>query len=84
MKRRELKFVIGKGGLLVPDHIAEEIGLGCPLCDDHEVVPLTPQWNLSPIIAKFRDKHRGHGDLETLERRCGTLYRTGKMPGLST
>jgi hypothetical protein len=81
-RRRELKFVKGAGGLLVPDHIASAVGLGCPRCDDHEVVPLAPEWQLAPIIMGFRGKHRGHGDLETLERREGTLYITGKMPGL--
>jgi hypothetical protein len=80
---REVKMVVGPAGLLVPDHIATKIGLGCPLCDDHELVPLEPQWNLLPIMVGFRNKHRGHGELETLEFREGRLYVTAKVPELA-
>jgi hypothetical protein len=82
MKPRSPKMVPGPAGLYVPEHMADEAGMGCPLCDDHELVPLTPEWQLMPIIAKFRGKHRGHGDLESLERHAGKLFVTGKIPGL--
>jgi hypothetical protein len=81
---RDLKMVMGPAGLLVPDHVATKIGLGCPLCDDHELVPLSsPQWDLTRIMVDFRNKHRGHGELETLEYREGRLYVTSKVPGLA-
>ncbi len=83
MNGREVKMVMGPAGLLVPDHIASKIGLGCDLCDDHELVPLEPQWNLNAIMVKFREKHRGH-QLVTLEWREGRLYVTGKIPILPT
>lgn len=86
---REVKWGVGPAGLLVPDHVASKIGLGCPLCDDHELVPLSTSsapndWNLTPIMVKFREKHRGHGELETLEWREGRLYVTARVPGLAS
>jgi hypothetical protein len=72
------------GRLLVPDEVAEKIGFGCPKCDDHELVPVNQRdHNISAIITRFRNKHRGCGELETLEQRSGRLYVTGKAPALS-
>jgi hypothetical protein len=76
-------MVQGPAGLLIPERIADAAGMGCPRCDDHEMVPLAPGWELVPIIAEFRKKHRGHGDLESIERREGVVIITGKIPGLT-
>ena len=84
MKRaRDLKMVVSPhSGLLIPDHVATKMGMGCDLCDDHELIPISPDWQITPIIAKFREKHRGHGDLDSLEFRGDRLFVTGKIPGL--
>jgi len=69
------------GAVLVPEHIAEEIGFGCDLCDDHELVPIAHPDKIA-IIAKFRERHRGHGKLHTLERRNGRVIATSEVEGL--
>jgi len=71
------------GSLIVPETVAEEIGFGCDRCDDHELVPVTmPQADQVRIISAFRNKHRGHGILHTLEKRNGRVVATSEVPGL--
>ena len=72
------------GGLLVPETMPEAIGFGCPLCDDHELVPAHfSQDETVKIITDFRAKHRGHGVLHTLEKRGGQVIATSEVPGLT-
>jgi hypothetical protein len=72
------------GSLLVPESLPEKIGFGCPKCDDHELVPANQRdHNVQAIVMRFRDRHRGCGELEALEERSGRLYITGKIPALS-
>ena len=81
MRELKLKQI---GGVLVADQTPEEIGLGCDKCDDHELVPVNQHDHpITGIMSRFREKHRGHGILHTLERRSGELYITGEIPGLS-
>jgi hypothetical protein len=73
-----------KSGLYIPNKIAEEIGFGCPKCDDHELVPVAQmQHGISAIIAKFRKKHENCGMLHTLEKRGGRVYATGEVSSRS-
>jgi hypothetical protein len=71
-------------GLLVPETMPEAIGFGCPKCDDHELVPSSrSQEETVAIIADFRNRHRGHGVLHTLEKRGGKVIATSEVPGLT-
>ena len=73
-----------KSGLYIPQKIAEEIGFGCPKCDDHELVPVAQmQHDIPQIISKFRKKHENCGVLHTLEKRGGRVYATGEIPSRS-
>ena len=74
-----MKFV-PQNGILVPDHLPDEIGFGCPKCDDHELVP-TRLAGGNPKIAQFLKKHDACGDLEALEKKNGRLMVKGIKQG---
>jgi hypothetical protein len=70
--------VVERNGLLVPRHLAVEMGFGCPKCDDHVLVP-TKLGAPDPAIQTFLQKHQGCGELETLEKLAsGEVGITGK------
>jgi hypothetical protein len=72
-------------GVWVPQTPAEKIGLGCPKHDDHELVPTNQrEHDAGKICSAFRNKHRGCGELETLEVQNGHLIVTGKIPALAS
>jgi len=59
------------GALYVPANVhPDRVGLGCPKCDDHELVPfssITGAPQSSEAIQRFLKKHAGCGQLEQLE-----------------
>lgn len=59
------------GALYVPANVnPNQVGLGCPKCDDHELVPFVSVANgpqSSEPIQRFMRKHAGCGLLEQLE-----------------
>jgi len=68
------------GPLLVPAHYPDKIGLGCPKCDDHELVELTAaagDVRSSETMRRFMQKHADCGKLEQLEEHGGRLGITG-------
>jgi hypothetical protein len=71
------------GSLLVPSHLQpDQIGLGCPKCDDSELVPFSaasaaPTSN--PAIQRFLRRHGNCGALEQLEVYAGRLGITGTI-----
>jgi hypothetical protein len=71
------------GSLLVPAHHApDQIGLGCPKCDDSELVPFSaasaaPASN--PAILRFLKRHAACGMLEQLEVYGSRLGITGTI-----
>lgn len=87
MNLRGPRWVQGPGGLLLPNESFRptEIGLGCPLCDDHELIPVRKEQIDGPKeFLRFRKKHAGHGALDTLERKQdGRVYATGKLPDMN-
>lgn len=67
------------GGLLLPDSYPERVGLGCPKCDDHELVPVSQANQPSEAIQRFLKRHAACGPLDQLEVRGGELGVTGTM-----
>lgn len=86
MSLRGPRWIHTAAGILVPGdaYRPTEIGLGCPLCDDHELIPVRKEQIDGPKeFLKFRKKHAGHGALDTLERKPdGRIYATGKLPDM--
>lgn len=64
-------------GIVVPVSVPDQIGLGCPKCDDHELASLKADKTPSEVMAGFVAKHRNCGKLDTLEMRDGKLVCTG-------
>lgn len=78
MKQREAFKQVG--ALLLPSTYPEKVGLGCPKCDDHELVSTAdaagpPKSN--EAIQRFLKKHVVCGQLEQLELHDGKLVVTG-------
>lgn len=69
------------GNILVPACVPEEVGLGCPKCDDHELVLFTRMQEAEEKarFEQFMKKHSACGTLETLERHGGRLQKTGEL-----
>lgn len=68
------------GALLLPSHMPDETGIGCPKCDDHEMVPLAAgPTRIQEETTKFMQRHLNCGPLETLERRGGRVGITGSV-----
>jgi len=78
-KITEIKMV-EKGGLLVPEHLANEAGVGCSACDDHEMVPVSfGAEKLGELVTKFLKKHEKCRKIETLEKHGEKLFVTGTL-----
>jgi hypothetical protein len=60
------------GSIVVPETVQpDRVGLGCPRCDDHELVPfrlVTGGPQMSDAIQRFMRKHAACGQLEQLEQ----------------
>jgi len=69
------------GSVLVPAHLPEKVGLGCPLHDDHELVLFTRMQcdDERKLLEAFREKHAACRTLETLEVHDGRLRVTGEL-----
>lgn len=69
------------GGILVPASIPESVGLGCPKCDDHDLVPFLQMGEpeSQKRIEAFVKKHEACGELETLEIHGGETKITGYL-----
>ncbi len=71
------------GALWVPSNMPpDQIGIGCPKCDDSELVPFSaasaaPTSN--PAIQRFLKRHAGCGKLEQLETYGGKTGITGTI-----
>lgn len=70
------------GSLLLPSTYPEKVGLGCPKCDDSELIPTSaaagpPTSN--EAIQRFLKKHTDCGQLEQLEVHDGKLGITGTL-----
>lgn len=72
-------------GIWLPQNPAVKIGLGCPKCDDAEIIPTNQrEHDVTKICAGFQRKHRACGKIETLEvqihggKEC--LIVTGLLP----
>ncbi len=75
------------GSVLLPSGYPDLVGLGCPKCDDHELVSTSaavgPPASQS-VIAKFVKRHADCGALEQLEKHGDELRVTGYVnPGAS-
>jgi hypothetical protein len=80
MKTREAFKQVG--ALLLPSNYPEQVGLGCPKCDDHELVPTsaaTGEPKSNETIQRFLKKHADCGVLEQLEVHDGKLGVTGAL-----
>jgi hypothetical protein len=69
------------GKILVPSRIPEKVGLGCPKCDDHELVTYTrmQEDEEKKRIEVFIKRHTPCGVLDTLEVHGGQLEQTGQL-----
>jgi hypothetical protein len=69
------------GNILVPSRVPEEVGLGCPKCDDHIMVVFTRMGEdeEKKRIEAFVKKHTLCGVLDTLECHSGRLEQTGQL-----
>lgn len=66
------------GALYVPSTCPEQIGVGCPRCDDHELIPYaTGHGDFQAAISGFMKRHAPCGDLESIEILNGRLRVTG-------
>lgn len=66
------------GGVWIPQKPAEKVGLGCPKCDDSEIIPVHQNdHNVAKLTTAFVKRHKDCGDLETLEVQGGRLIVTG-------
>ena len=68
------------GGLLLPSHYPELVGLGCPKCDDHELVPTSAaagDVRTNDTMQRVLKRHANCGVLEELEVHGGRLGITG-------
>jgi len=78
-KISELKMV-EKNGLLVPEHLANEAGVGCFTCDDHEMIPMSfGAEKLGAMVTKFLEKHKDCRRIQTLEKHEGKTFETGEL-----
>jgi len=78
-KITELKMV-EKNGLLVPDHMANEAGVGCYTCDDHEMIPMSfCAEKLGALVTKFLEKHKDCRKIQTLEKHGDRTFITGEL-----
>jgi hypothetical protein len=68
------------GSVLVPARFPEKAGLGCPKCDDSELVPFAEiQASSHPTIVRFVKRHEACGALQTLEVHGGRVEVTGEL-----
>lgn len=81
MRRRTTEQWKQVGSVLVPARIPEKVGLGCPKCDDHELVTFTRMHEdeEKKRIEAFVKKHTPCGALDTLEVHGGRLEQTGQL-----
>lgn len=64
------------GSIMLPSDYPEQVGLGCPKCDDHELVPTSAAAGpptSHAAIQRFLRKHADCGMLEQLEVHGGKL-----------
>ena len=55
-------------GLWVPQNPAVKVGLGCPKCDQADIVPVNQRdHDLTKICLQFQREHRACGRIETIE-----------------
>ncbi len=68
------------GGVLLPGRFPEKIGLGCPKCDDHVLVPFTTEvGRQAPIEAFVKAHEKCRAPLQTIEVHNGRLELTGEL-----
>jgi hypothetical protein len=71
------------GALYVPSHLEpDQIGLGCPKCDDSELIPFSAALSgpaSHPAMQRFLKRHARCGNLEQLEIYAGKLGITGTL-----
>lgn len=76
----ELAPHVLRNGVFVPPHLANDAGLGCDRCDDHEIIPLSLGADaMAKLTTAFLARHAGHGVIHTLERHEGRLFITGTL-----
>lgn len=69
-------------GLVIPDCVASDIGLGCPRHDDHElvsIVAIAGDVRTNEVLQRFIRRHSDCGILEQLEVKGGVLGVTGVL-----
>jgi hypothetical protein len=66
------------GGVLVPERLAPQIGIGCPKCDKY-FLQSTALGQTSDLAQKFIHDHMKCGRLDALEMQDGKLVCTGPV-----
>ena len=68
------------GAFVFPKALPDEVGFGCPKCDDSRLVkPTAPKEEIAEFLRAFFEKHRPCGDLEVLEKRGNQIMITGRL-----
>jgi hypothetical protein len=80
-KRKTTEVWKEVAGVLVPARLPEEVGLGCPKCDDHALVRFSQMHDAEEQkrIEAFVKRHEACGPLDTLEIHQGRLEMTGQL-----
>lgn len=70
------------GSLLLPSDFPDKVGLGCPKCDDHELIPIAlaaGAVEANEAMRSFLKRHEHCGAFEQLEQRNGKTVITGRL-----